>query len=178
MAGAAGAAGPAVWPGCTEWGRSATAAAGQSLKVVASCRACWQVLCDQCREAGILTGDCKHNQRGEWLVDVGKIKAQLARSNLDRTTVSINCRTWPTSWAVDVGKLGTVRGSVGLGSECLADQPVSAPQGGEIAEGDDCTGRGAASAPQCAGLPSCGMWRRPSPPHHRLAASRRRMRLS
>ncbi len=51
------------------------------LKVVASCRACWQVLCDRCREAGKLTGNCEHNQRGDWLVEVAKIKAQLARSN-------------------------------------------------------------------------------------------------
>ena len=27
-----------------------------------------------------------------------------------------------------------------------------------MGEGDDYTGRGAASAPQCAGLPSCGRW--------------------
>ncbi len=51
------------------------------LKVVASCRACWQVLCDQCREAGKLTGNCEHSQRGDWQVEVAKIKAQLARSN-------------------------------------------------------------------------------------------------
>ncbi len=54
-----------------------------SRRVVASCRACWLVLCDQCREAGELTGYCEHNQRGEWLVEVRKIKAQLARSNRD-----------------------------------------------------------------------------------------------
>jgi len=37
--------------------------------------------------------------------------------------------------------------------------PVGAlpPQVGDVADGDDYTGRGAASAPQCAGLPSCGM---------------------
>ena len=59
------------------------------LRVVASCRACWLVLCDQCREAGELTGYCEHNQRGEWLVEVRKIKAQLARSN--RTSTSGTC---------------------------------------------------------------------------------------
>jgi len=55
----------------------------------------------------------------------------------------------------------------GLGSKCLADRPVSAPQGGEVGEGDDFTGTGAASAPLCAGLPCCGMWRSgrlPEPP--------------
>ncbi len=77
---------------------------------------------------------------------------------MDWITVSIKCKTWATSSAIDVGKFGTVQDSVGLGSECLADGPVSAPQGGEVGEGDDFTGRGAASAPQCAGLPSCDMW--------------------
>jgi len=55
----------------------------------------------------------------------------------------------------------------GLGSECLADRPVRAPQGGEVGEGEDSTGTGPASAPQCAGLPSCGRWgsgRLPEPP--------------
>jgi len=46
----------------------------------------------------------------------------------------------------------------GLGSECLGDRPVSAPQRGERGEGEDSTGTGAASAPECAGLPSCGRW--------------------
>ena len=52
-------------------------------------------------------------------------------------------------------------------SECLADRPVSAPQGGHVGQGDDSTGTGAASAPLCAGLPPCGMWRNgplPEPP--------------
>jgi len=35
---------------------------------------------------------------------------------------------------------------------------VSAPQWGEMGEGDDSIGTGAASAPLCAGLPSCGRW--------------------
>jgi len=55
----------------------------------------------------------------------------------------------------------------GLGSECLADRPASAPQRGGVGEGEDSTGTGAASAPQCAGLPSCGRWRNgplPEPP--------------
>jgi len=55
----------------------------------------------------------------------------------------------------------------GLGSKCLADRPASAPQGGEVGEGEDSTGRGPASAPECAGLPSCGRWRNgalPEPP--------------
>jgi len=55
----------------------------------------------------------------------------------------------------------------GLGSECLADRPARAPQRGGVGEGDDFTGTGAASAPLCAGLPCCGMWRSgplPEPP--------------
>jgi len=55
----------------------------------------------------------------------------------------------------------------GLGSECLADGPARAPQRGEVGGGDDYTGTGAASAPKCAGLPSCGRWRNgplPEPP--------------
>jgi len=51
-----------------------------------------------------------------------------------------------------------VRGAVGLGGECLMDRPVSAPQDFEVGEGDDSTGRGAASAPQGAGLPSWDRW--------------------
>jgi len=46
----------------------------------------------------------------------------------------------------------------GLGRKCLADRPASAPQRGGVGEGEDSTGRGAASAPECAGLPSCGRW--------------------
>jgi len=41
-------------------------------------------------------------------------------------------------------------GGVGLACE--------RPSGGEVGEADDSTGRGAASAPQCAGLPSWGRW--------------------
>jgi len=55
----------------------------------------------------------------------------------------------------------------GLGSACLADGPARAPQRGEVGGGDDYTGTGAASAPVCAGLPSCGRWRNgplPEPP--------------
>ncbi len=54
---------------------------------------------------------------------------------VDRTTVPSNSKTCPTSSAIAVGKFGRVRGSVGLGGECLADRPVSAPQGGEVGEG-------------------------------------------
>ncbi len=46
----------------------------------------------------------------------------------------------------------------GLGSKCLADRPVRAPQRGEVGEGEDSTGTSAASAPQCAGLPSWDRW--------------------
>jgi len=45
----------------------------------------------------------------------------------------------------------------GLGSKCLAERPARATQRGEVGEGDDSTGRGSASAPLCAGLPSCSM---------------------
>jgi len=64
----------------------------------------------------------------------------------------------PRSSAIDAEKFGRVRGAVGLGGERLADRPVSAPQGGEVGQGNDSTNRGAASAPQCAGLPSWGRW--------------------
>jgi len=46
----------------------------------------------------------------------------------------------------------------GRRSERLADRPVSVPQRGNTGEGDDSTGRGAANAPQCAGLPSWDRW--------------------
>jgi len=55
----------------------------------------------------------------------------------------------------------------GLGSKCLADRPVRAPQGGEVGEGENSTGTGPASAPLCARLPSCGRWCKgplPEPP--------------
>ncbi len=65
--------------------------AAPSRRVVASYLACWQVLCDQCREAGELTGYCEHNQRGEWLVEVRKIKEQLARSNRD---INVRAMLW------------------------------------------------------------------------------------
>jgi len=47
------------------------------------------------------------------------------------------------------------------------NRPVSAPQACEVGEEEDYTGRGPASAPHCAGLPSCGRWRNgvlPEPP--------------
>jgi len=46
----------------------------------------------------------------------------------------------------------------GLGGECLADGPARAPQRGEVGGGEDYAGTGAASAPQCAGLPSWDRW--------------------
>lgn len=70
-----------------------------SAPVLASCRTCWRVLCDVCRAEGQSEGYCGHTRRGEWVLDVAKMKHLLGRSRRDMTVSEV-------LWTPSVGEVG------------------------------------------------------------------------
>lgn len=48
-----------------------------SRTVLASCRECWRVPCRDCTDEGTY---CPHSSKGEWVIEVAKMQAELRRS--------------------------------------------------------------------------------------------------